>query len=298
MMFDEVRKNKLRSWLLIFLFIFLIGLLGAAIGGLYGSVYGGITVAILFSLFYSMLSYFSGDQMILAMTKSREATKKEFPYLYHTVEGLAIAANIPKPKIYVIDDTALNAFATGRDPAHASITVTTGLLKAMNRQELEGVVAHEMSHVKNFDIRMMMLTAVLVGITTLLSDFLLRSFLWGGKEGRREDKGGTLIFALILVGLILAVLTPIISQMVQLAVSRKREYLADASSAVMTRYPAGLASALRKISKDPDPLVDNANRAMAQLFISTPFRKDDSFITGLFSTHPPLKERIRILENM
>lgn len=251
----------------------------------------------IFSIIYSLIAYYSGDQMILSMSGARPVTKKEYPYLYNTLEGLSIAANIPMPKAYVIDDSALNAFATGRDPKHASITVTTGLLKTMNRQELEGVVAHEMSHIKNFDIRMMMLTAVLVGVITLLSDFLLRMFLWGGK-GNSDRKGGGIVIIFIVLGLVLAILSPIIGQLVKLAISRKREYMADANGALLTRYPPGLASALKKIAKDPDPLVDRANKATANLFISVPFRKDSGFLVNMFSTHPPIQERIKRLEAM
>ena len=184
--FDEVRNNKIKSWLLMFLFVILISLLGFVIGVIWGSALFGFSIAALLSLIYTLIVFFSGDSMILSMTGAKEVSKQEYPYLFHTVEGLAIAANVPKPKAYVIDDSALNAFATGRDPKHASITVTTGLLKKLNRQESEGVVAHEMSHIKNYDIRVMMLAAVLVGITTLLSDFLLRSLLYGGH--RRDSR--------------------------------------------------------------------------------------------------------------
>lgn len=237
--------------------------------------------------------------MILKMTGARPVTKQEFPYLFHTLEGLAIAAGIPTPKAYVIEDTALNAFATGKDPEHASVTVTTGLLKVMNRQELEGVVAHEMSHIKNYDVRFMMLAVVLVGLVTLLSDFILRSFLWGCHGSKRDDRGGGNIQLLfIALGLLFAVLAPLIGYMIKLAISRKREFMADANAAVLTRYPPGLASALEKISKDPDPLVDKANKATAHLFISTPFRNKHGFVTNLFATHPPIEERINRLKEM
>lgn len=291
---EQSRWNKIKSWMILFLFVILISLLGYVIGLVYGSPIPGFVLAIFGALLYSLIMYFQGDSIILATTGAREVTKKEYPYLFHTIEGLAIAAGIPTPKAYVIDDTALNAFATGRDPEHASITVTTGLLNKMNRQELEGVVAHEMSHIKNFDIRMMMLTAVFVGITILLSDFLLRSFLWG-----RRDRGTSqLTIILIAVGIILAILAPLIGELIKLAVNRRREYLADADGALLTRNPAGLASALEKIKNDPDPLVDKANKATAHLFISTPFRKSRGFVTGLFSTHPPIEERIKLLRNM
>ncbi|MCK5322463.1 MAG: M48 family metallopeptidase, partial [Candidatus Aenigmarchaeota archaeon] len=193
-----------------------------------------------------------------------------------------------------------NAFATGRNPEHASVTVTTGLLNKMNRQELEGVIAHEMSHIKNYDIRMMMLTTVLIGVVTLLSDFLLRSFLWGSIGGRRDNRegGGQAAIIFIVIGLALAILAPLIGQMIRLAISRKREFMADASGASLTRYPEGLASALEKIRKDPDPLVDKANKATAHLFISTPFRKTKGFTAKLFATHPPIDERIQKLRKM
>jgi heat shock protein HtpX len=292
---DQSRWNKIKSWMIISLFIILISLLGYVIGMLYGSPVPGFVLAIFGALLYSLLMYFQGDSIILATTGAREVTKKEYPYLFHTVEGLAIAAGVPTPKAYVIEDTALNAFATGRDPKHASITVTTGLLNKMNRQELEGVIAHEMSHIKNFDIRMMMLTAVFVGITILLSDFLLRSFLWGGNRDRDNNQ---LTIILIIIGIILAILAPLIGEMIKLAVSRRREYLADADGALLTRNPEGLASALEKIKQDPDPLVDKANKATAHLFISTPFRKSEGFVTRLFATHPPLDDRIKLLRSM
>lgn len=297
MMFNEERSNKVKSVILTGFFIVMIGVIGAFIGYFYGSFTFGFIMALIFSFIYSLIAYFAGGNMILAMSGAKPVTKKEYPHLYHTVEGLAVAAGIPTPKCYVINDSALNAFATGRDPKNASITVTSGLLEKLNRQELEGVVAHEMSHIKNFDIRLMMLTAVLVGIVTLLSEFLLRSFLWGGKGGDKKD-AGSIGIALIVLGLVLAILTPIIAQMVNLAISRKREYAADAGGAILTRYPQGLADALKKISKDPDPLVDTANKATAHLYISTPFRKKSGFVTGLFSTHPPISERIRKLEGM
>ncbi len=295
--FDEVRANKLKSWFLVVFFALVIGALGAAFGFYYGSMYFGLSAALVMAVVYSLIMFRSGDSMILAMSGAKPVTKQEYPNLYHTVEGLSIAAGIPVPKAYVIDDSALNAFSTGRDPKHASITVTSGLLKTMNRQELEGVVAHEMSHIKNFDIRFMMLTVVLVGIITLLSQFLLRSFLWGG-HNRDRKSGGQAAAIFILVGLVLAILSPIIGELIKLSISRRREFMADASGAILTRYPPGLSNALKKIAKDPDPLVDKANQATAHLFISTPFRKSKGFLTGLFMTHPPVEERIRRLEEM
>lgn len=296
--FSEARQNKFKSILLMTFFIVMIGVLGAALGIVWGSVWFGLIVALIAGFFYSLIGFYSGDSMILTMSGAKPVTKKEYPYLFHTLEGLSIAAGIPVPKAYVIDDSAMNAFATGRDPKNASITVTTGLLKNMNRQELEGVVAHEMSHIKNYDIRFMMLTVVLIGIITLLSDFLLRSFLWGGKGDSRREGGGYITLILIAVGIIFAILAPLIGELIRLAISRKREFMADADAVTLTRYPPGLAGALKKISKDPDPLVDKANKATACLFISTPFRKKQSFVSHLFSTHPPIQERIKKIEDM
>src|SRR3989339_247356 len=290
MIYDEISSNKRKSFFLIFCFFVLVIALGYALGMLYGNQYSGLILALVIGVAYFLFSYYAGASTILTMTRAKEATKPEYTSLINTVEGLAIAAGLPKPpKVYVINDTALNAFATGRSPEHAAITVTTGLLEKMNKLELEGVLAHEMSHIKNYDIRVMMLAAVMVGVTVLLSDFLLRSFLWGGKGGRREDKGAGVLF--ILIGVVLAVLAPLIGQLIHLAISRKREFLADASGALLTRYPKGLADALRKMKGDPDPLVDKANKATAHLFISMPFRHDhkESFMQRMFATHPPIE---------
>ncbi len=294
---EEVRWNKIKTYFLISLFIFIIAFLGYFLGILYGTPVFGFIVAILGALFYTFIMYLQGSNLILKTTGAKEVTKREYPHLFHTVEGLAIAAGIPTPRCYVIDDTALNAFATGTDPKNASITVTTGLLKKLNRQELEGVIGHEMSHIKNYDIRVMLITAVLIGITILLSDFIIRSFLWGGHSGERKE-GGKLMLILIVVAFVLAILAPLIGELIKLAVSRRREFLADANGTLLTRYPEGLASALEKIKGDPDPLVDKANKATAHLFISTPFRKKKGFMTGLFSTHPPIEERISRLRGM
>jgi len=281
-------------------FIVVIALLGFVFGSIFGDYVTVTALTVIFTILYTTIMYFSGSSMILALSGAKQITQKDSPYYYNTVEGLAIAAGIPMPTPYIIDDSALNAFATGRDPQHAVVCVTSGLLAKMNRQELEGVLAHELSHVKNYDIRMMMLAAVLVGVITLLSDFLLRMFLYGGSARRNNDreKGNQLTIILIVVGLILAILAPIIAQLIKLAISRKREFAADAQGAILTRYPEGLASALEKIKNDPDPLVDTANKATAHLYISTPFRKAAGWTANLFSTHPPLDERIKRLRAM
>ena len=300
-LYEEISSNKRKSYLLIFVFLVLVIFIGYIIGFFYGSPYFGLGFAIFIGLIYFLFSYFSGANTIMALTGAKEAKKPEYTYLINTVEGLSIAAGLKKvPKVYVIDDSALNAFATGRNPDNSYVAVTTGLLNKLNRQELEGVLAHELSHIKNYDIRVMMLAAVLVGITVLLSDFLLRSFLWGGKGGKDEKSQGTAV-VIIIVALGLAILSPIIAELMKLAISRKREFLADASGAMLTRHPKGLADALRKIKEDPDPLVDKANKATAHLFISVPFRHDKtkvSWLQNMFSTYPPTAERIKKLEGM
>jgi len=297
-MYEEIASNSRRTYGLVFFFFVLITFLGLLIGMFYGNQYGGIVLALIIGGLYFLFSYYAGSGAILSMTGAHEATKPKYAHLINTVEGLSIAAGLPKPpKVYVIDDSALNAFATGRDPEHAAVAVTTGLLEKLDKLELEGVLAHEISHIKNYDIRVMMLASVMVGITVLLSDFLLRSFLWGGLR-RDEQRGGSITIVLIVVGLLLAVLSPLIGELMKLAISRKREFLADASGAMLTRYPQGLADALRKIKSDPDPLVDKANRATAHLFISTPFRKTKGTFTHLFATHPDINERIKRLEAM
>ncbi len=292
--FDEIRANNIRSGVLIFFFLCIAAGLGLILGLFWGSIWGGLITAVLVAIIYSIIAYHNGRGMITSLMHAKPATKKEYPYLVNTVEGLALAAGVPTPKIYVMKDSARNAFATGTGPNDSAIVVTTGLLEVMDRQELEGVIAHEMSHIQNYDIRTMLVAAVIAGVIVLLADILLRSFLWGG--GRRDNNNGGGV--LIVVGLVLAILSPIIAQLIQLAISRKREFAADAGAAVLTRYPPGLASALKKIEKDPDPLVDTANRATAHLFISTPFAKHKGFFTNLFSTHPPLQERIKRLEQM
>ena len=294
--YEEIASNQRRTFLLVFLFFGLVISLGLVLGLMYGNSYFGIGLAVVIGTLYFLFSWYGGANAILTMVHAKEATKPEHAYLINTVEGLAIAAGLPKPpKVYVIEDSALNAFATGRDQQHASVTVTTGLLQKMNRLELEGVLAHEISHIKNYDIRVMMLAAVMVGLTVLLSDFILRSF-WTGAHGQRREDNNQLGLLLVVVGLVLAILAPVIGELIKLSISRKREYLADADGALLTRYPKGLADALRKIKGDPDPLVDYANKATAHLFISSPFRK--GAWSSAFSTHPPIDERIKKLEKM
>ena len=287
--FANERVNKLKTNVLIIFFIAFIGGVGSVLGWFYGNPYVGAFMALAAAGAYSFIVLRSGDSMILKITGAREVTKKEYPYLFHSIEGLALAAGIPKPRAYVIEDSALNAFATGKNPEKSSITVTTGLLEKMNRQELEGVLAHEMSHIKNYDIRVMMITVALIGVILLLADFLWYSVIFGR---RRDSHPMLLVLAFALI-----ILSPVIAQIIKMAISRKREYLADSSGAVLTRYPEGLASALEKIKNDPDPRIESANRAAMHLFISNPFKKK-SLLQNLFSTHPPLEERIKRLRSM
>jgi len=285
------------------LLIFFFTLIVVAIAFVFGDIFGGsssagvvfIPVAIAFSAGSSLFSYFAGDKLVLAQSRAQEVPEGEEKVLRDVVETLALGLGIPTPKLYVIEDPAPNAFATGRDPNHASVAVTRGLLETMDRSELEGVIAHELSHVGNHDIRVMLLVTVLVGTVALLSDWLLRSMWWGGRSRDRNNSGGGGI--LLLVGLVLAILTPIIATLIQLAVSRQREYLADASGAFLTRYPEGLASALRKIAADQHVL-SVANKATASLYIANPLKDHPFQFDGLFDTHPPIEERIKRLEAM
>jgi heat shock protein HtpX len=298
-MYEQIAANKRKSVVLVTIFLCLIFALAAVLAELAGMGRAGIVAALVIAGGVSMISYYGSDNITLAISKARPATKEEFPYLHNVVEGLALAAGVPTPRCYVIDDTAPNAFATGHNPKNAVICVTTGLLAKMDRAELEGVVSHEMSHIKNLDIRLMTLTVVMIGVVALLSDWILRSFMWGGRGRRRiggSDRSGAGA-VLIIVGLILAALSPLIAQLIRLAISRKREFLADASGAMLTRYPAGLASALRKLAADTEPL-EAANKATAHLYIANPLLDHVGRVNKLFSTHPPIEERIAILEKM
>jgi len=298
-MYEAQAQNRWRTVLLIFFFTLIV----VAIAFVFGDIFGGSTssgvvfipVAIAFSAGSSLFSYFAGDKLVLAQSHAQEVPDGEEKVLRDVVETLALGLGIPTPKLYVIEDPAPNAFATGRDPDHASVAVTRGLLETMDRSELEGVIAHELSHVGNRDIRVMLLVTVLVGTVALLSDWLLRSMWWGGRSRDRNSSGGGGI--LLLVGLVLAILTPIIATLIQLAVSRQREYLADASGAFLTRYPEGLASALRKIAADQHVL-SVANKATASLYIANPLKDHPFQFDGLFDTHPPIEERIKRLEAM
>ncbi len=301
-MYEQIAANKRKTLLLIVGAFVLLGAVGYALGYWFASGPVGAAIAVIIAAVMSIGSYRYGDRIVLASARAREVSADDQPRLHNIVEGLSIAAGIPKPRVYVVPEQAPNAFATGRDPAHSSIAVTGGLLETMNRVELEGVIAHELSHVVDRDILVGTVVATLVGAIVLVSEFFMRSWWWGGLRGRRgNDSGGggaeALIFAL---GFALLILAPVAGQIIKLAVSRQREFLADAQGAMLTRYPPGLASALRKIAAAPHAM-RSANNATAHLWLDQPSRipgEQTSTLERLFSTHPPIQERIRRLEEM
>lgn len=296
-MYNQIDSNKRRSILLITIFIVLILALGYIYDQVYsGGGYGGLVFALAISFGMTLTSYFAGDKIALATSGAKPIVKEENPYLFNIVENLCITAGLPTPKVYIIEDSAINAFATGRDPQHASVAVTRGALEKLENEELEGVVAHELSHVKNYDIRFMMLVAVLVGTIALLSNWFLRVRMFGGKRTDNDRGGNQLGLILFIVGIILAILSPLIAELIKMAVSRRREYLADASGALLTRYPEGLARALEKIAAESQPMM-KASNATAHLFIASPFGSS-SKLKVWFSTHPPVEERIKQLRAM
>lgn len=297
-MYEQITANKVKSVFLVLFFLVLVFLVVWAFEQVTGWGEGGLVLALIISLTMAIGGYYSSDKIVLAISRARPVSKEEYPYLYNTVEGLALAAGLPAPCCYIIDDSAPNAFATGRNPEHSVICVTTGLLQKLNRLELEGVIAHEMSHIKNYDILLQTVAVVMVGIVALLSDWMLRSFWWGSGRKRDREKGRSGAGLIIItIGLVLAILSPLVAQLIQLAISRRREFLADANGAMLTRYPAGLASALRKISADNEPL-EVANKATAHLYIVNPLKNVKGWVNKLFSTHPPIEERIAALEKM
>ena len=297
-MYEQIASNKRKSFFLILFFLCLIFLLAWIFGELTNWGPYGLIIAALIAIAMTFGGYYSSDKIVLAISRAKPVEKKDYPYLYNVVEGLAIAAGLPKPRCYIIDDTAPNAFASGRNPKNSVIVVTKGLLEKLNRVELEGVIAHEMSHIKNYDILVQTLAVVMVGVIALLSDWILRSFFWGGGRRKRSGKGGGNAAAIIIVvGLVLAVLSPLIAQFIRFAVSRKREFLADANGAFLTRYPPGLASALKKLAADKEPL-EAANKATAHLYIVNPLKDIKGNVNKLFSTHPPIEERVAALKKM
>jgi len=291
--YEQVDENKFRSVVVVASFIIFITAATYLITYSLGYDLSAVGIALIFSGLFSFISYYNSDKIILGISGASPANKKDHFEFYTVTENLSRVARIPMPKLYVIDDTAMNAFATGRDPEHAVVCATTGILSKLNRTELEGVVAHELSHIRNYDIRLMSIVTILVGLITLLADILLRTRM-RGKSDREEGNLGAI---LMIAGIIMALLSPVVAQLIQLAISRRREFFADASGALLTKYPAGLASALEKISADKEPL-EAANKATAHLYIANPLKNHhDSigWVAGLFNTHPPVKERIKAL---
>lgn len=301
-LYDQEAANRRNSAVLVVLVMTVFALFGYVIGyaltGDSGGAFGAVVIALGFSLVSAIGSYFGGDRVVLASSKAQEVSRQQFPQLFDVVEEMATAAGIPAPRVYLIDDSSPNAFATGRDPEHASIAVTTGLLQKLDREELQGVIGHEMSHVRNYDIRFSLLVGVLVGGVSLLAQFFLRWTFWFGGGSRRDsqDNGGLIGAIFVLLGLVLSLLAPIFTTLVQLAVSRQREYLADASSVELTRNPYGLERALAAISSDPEPL-SVANGATQHMYIVNPLKKAGG-ASALFSTHPPILDRINRLREL
>jgi heat shock protein HtpX len=302
--YDQISANRRNSFLLALFVIALFGVLGFAIGyAIAGTSSGAVAVmgiAILFGSLAAAGSYFAGDSVVLSVSGAKEVDETSAPQLLNVVREMAIAANIPMPKVYLIDDTAPNAFATGRDPKHASVAITTGLLQKLDREELQGVMGHELSHVRNFDIRFSTIVGVLVGSIALMSDFFLRFSFWGGNRRSSNDRdsgGGGLQAIMIVVAIVLSVLAPIAARLVQLAVNRQREYLADASSVQLTRNPYGIERALAKISEDQEVL-EVANRATQHMYFTNPIKKFEARASGLFSTHPATLDRINRLREL
>jgi len=291
---DQIQRNKAKSALLIAVVFIVLLALGYAISFAFdpGYFFFIMIISIIFSISYIIFGYYNSDKIALASVGAKKALPSEYRQLYNSIDGLTIASGMPMPQIYIMESEQINAFATGRNPQHSVICVTTGALKKLNKQELEGVLGHELSHIANFDIRFMTLTAVLIGIIAILSQIFLRSMWYGGRN-EREGKGNAI---LMLIAILLAILAPILTQLVQFAISRKREYAADASSVKFTRYPTGLINALRKIKNEHAPESSRRiNKAVAPLFMSDPFRRKFS---ELFSTHPDINKRINILERM
>lgn len=302
---DLIDRNRRNSALLVVGFVVLVGLVvavlsAALMGGDPASSLGVGAVALVLAGLVAAWAYYRGDRAVLRMSGARRVERAEDPELYNVVEEMAIAAGVPAPPVHLIEDTALNAFATGRDPEHAAVAITRGLRERLSRAELQAVMAHELSHVRHYDIRLSLLLATLVGLVVLLCDFFwrtlrLRFWVGGGRRGRGDGGGGMLGVVILVAALLLSVLAPLLARVIQLAASRQREYLADAGAVALTRNPEAMISALRKLGGDEEVL-EAANRATAHLYIVQPIKKFEKRAQGLLSTHPPLEERIRRLQ--
>lgn len=299
-MYERITQNRWRSVLLILAAIILAGGIGYLFGYLFDGGLIGLFLALAIAAIGSFSSYRWGDRLVLRVSRARPATREEYPQLHNIVEGLCIASGMPQPALYVIPEEAPNAFATGRDPEHASVAVTEGLLRTLNRVELEGVLAHELSHVKNRDMLVGTLAATLVGVVVLLAGWMRWGLFWGGGRSRDRGFGGGGNPVILIIAVVAMLLAPLGAQLIRFAVSRRREYLADADGALMTRYPPGLASALRKIAASTNTM-RVANNATAHLWFNQPSRavgEGHSAVERLFSTHPPIQDRIKALEDM
>lgn len=294
---SAIQSNVVKTYMIMVFFVAFVILVSYVMGVSLGYGTDFMWLAVAFSVISSFASYYWGDSIILAMSGARPADRKRDFDFYTVTENLAIAGGLPKPRLYVIEDTAMNAFATGRDPKHAVVVATTGILSQLERRELEGVIAHELSHIKNFDTRLMAVVAVLVGTVAFLADMFMRSLWWGGHRDRDNDRG--LGGVLLLVGVVLALVSPIVASLIKLAASRNREYLADATGAKLTRYPEGLARALEKLGRDKEVL-EAATNATAHLYITNPFKGKNfgAWFANAFNTHPPLSDRIKRLRAM
>jgi heat shock protein HtpX len=293
-LYNQADKNTRLTWIYISGFLVFVIAVGYVFAGAMGNsaiLYG----AVIFSIIMSFGSYWWSDKIVLAMSGAKVVTHENGREIYHIVENLCITAGLPVPKIYIIEDTAPNAFATGRDPEHGVICLTTGIIQKLEKTELEGVIAHELSHIGNKDILLSTVVVVMVGFITLLADWFRHWAFWGGKSRDNDSGGGQLRMILMIVAVVLSILAPIAAVLMQLAISRKREFLADADGALLTRYPEGLARALEKISADTE-LLEAANRATAHLYIVNPFKGKK--LSSLFMTHPPIEERVKALRGM
>ena len=299
--YTQVSSNRIKTWFIMLFFAFFVSLVFYIFASAYGfdapSALGISGIALIIAGIMNFFSYYTSDKLVMAISGAKQIQKKDNPTLFRTIENLSIASGLPLPKIYIIDDTAPNAFATGRDPQHAAIAFTGGILSKLTKMELEGVAAHELSHVGNYDTRLMTIVSILVGTIALAADFFLRISFYS-RGDRDDDRGGNAVF--LVLGLVMAILAPIIATLIQLAISRKREFLADASGTLLTRNPDSLADALLKISSDKEPL-EAANKATAHLYIVNPLNNQTNAIGGfasLFNTHPPIAERVKALRAM
>ena len=299
--YDQIAANRRNSFLMAAFVVVLLGVLGFTIGfALSGEPAGGIAataLALIVGALAGLGTYFAGDSLVLSVSGAREVDEATAPQLLNVVREMAIAANVPMPRVYLIEDTAPNAFATGRDPKHASVAVTTGLLEKLDREELQGVLAHELSHVRNLDIRFSLVVGVMVGAIAILADFFLRFTFWGGGRGRSREGGGGAQAVVFIIAIVLAILAPLISRFIQLAVNRQREYLADASAVELSRNPYGLERALAKISGDAEVL-EVANRGTQHMYFTNPIKKFEERSSSLMSTHPPIIDRINRLRQL